>query len=655
MLHEPCWHGWWAVELRVSCLLIESSERRGRGAYGRTGEQHLHLFGDPDFLVLNGPTYILRPNSDRPDMKWPRASRLISLLFWVSAVQRPHLVASYTEAQLRGQSADILSAHLYSGLEGENMVVPDDALAANPYSYTDGLVPSGRVKHVVVFRDPYVLVLGGYAVDGSLLDDVQILDTRSRRWSGVVLKRQCCNNVGDVVEMSGLSAEARGEVKLPQMRRGFQGDLPLPRAEHAGAAAVNGLVYIFGGKTQYRESQDFYSFDPVALQWRVLDYVMGSNPPRCAGHNFVAESFLSGGTRLVLFGGRSSTTSGLLTGLNDVWSFDTVREVWTWDSQQGGGTGAQATPIGRQYAAAATTNGYLIVFGGVDPSSGVAFNDLWAFHLGLKTWQLLSKNSGATEGFAPPPLYHATLLPVTRPQPTPATVVASPTPSTGAFLLYGGVGGGGACGSHNCTLQETVLGQVYRLTLTFTTNAAGKVRSGSTALDAADTDVLSIPASPGPAWGYARLTGGASSSHQDRRGRLFKEFAMETTCYDAQRGVMYEVGGMQARTSRLATAGQQALQRTAGAGPTGPSSPSLLDAGEIFPVLLWDVSTGEQIRQTTQEPVNGPWTFQDGFARFQPLLNNSLAFLRALRIYSIASADVVLQFEDVRPADPLAP
>ena len=70
---------------------------------------------------------------------------------------------------------------------------------------------------------------------------------------------------------------------------------------------------------------------------------------------------------------------------------------------------------------------------------------------------------------------------------------------------------------------------------------------------------------------------------------------------------------------------------------------SYLDSGEQFPVRLWDRSTGEWLRQTNQEPANGPWSFQDGFSRFQPYLNNSLQFLKTFRVFSVTPIDVVEQ------------
>lgn len=563
----------------------------------------------------------------------------MNLFLFLCLILRLEILHGFTEDQLRGQSADLQTAHVYSGLEGPNMLMPDDALRANPanlYSFTMNLVPSGRVKHVLVYREPFAIVLGGYAIDGTFLDDVQMYDSRSRRWSGIVLKRECCNVHGQVIETSGIQ-ESSGKASRPEVKEpipstftrgsklGLHGDLPIARAEHAGTEA-NGLVYIFGGVTEkFSYSQDFYSFDPIDIHWRVFDKYAGLTPPRRAGHTITTDHS-SNGKVLWLFGGRS-VVGKVLTGLNDVWSFDTGREVWNCASCALSRAGGQTSPIGRQYHAAAMANGFLVITGGIDPSSNTTFNDIWAFHTGLKTWQQLSANSGSTGGFAPPPLIHATLLSLTKPSTAPNSIGQI----SNGFILYGGVSGGGACGGHHCHILETTLGQVYRLKLVFSRNTPA-IREGASIIDSAyDTESMSL-ITASPIWEYARLTGASYD-----RGRLLKTYAMESACYDQSRGLMYIMGGMRAQSVKLSTADQVALDI---------SGSAYLDAGESFPVRLWDTHTGEHLRQTNQAPVNGPWTFENGFTRFQPLLNNSIEFLQTFRAFSVRDVDIVEQFVD---------
>jgi hypothetical protein len=140
---------------------------------------------------------------------------------------------------------------------------------------------------------------------------------------------------------------------------------------------------------------------------------------------------------------------------------------------------------------------------------------------------------------------------------------------------------------------------------------------------------------------YARLSGG----REEDRGRLLKRYAMESVCFDPQKGLLFEMGGMQAKSGKLATADQNTLSIFA----NGEAPAAYMDAGENFPEKLWDRSTGEHLRQTNQQPVNGPWTFQDGFTRFQPLLNSSLEFLAAFRIYTVSQKDVVQVYKESVP------
>ena len=109
--------------------------------------------------------------------------------------------------------------------------------------------------------------------------------------------------------------------------------------------------------------------------------------------------------KFVLFGGAGTTATGSssLIGLNDVWTYDVDNLSWQrLDSSAMQGYGGNIP--GRQHPASAVLGKLLYVYGGVDPSSNYTYSDLWAFHLGLLRWELLS-SSGGSAGFAPPPLY----------------------------------------------------------------------------------------------------------------------------------------------------------------------------------------------------------------------------------------------------------
>ena len=171
---------------------------------------------------------------------------------------------------------------------------PEDVLWENPgdiYSMTSGLLPSPRVKNTMTYIDPLVVVFGGYSTDGSFLDDVHIYDTRFRKWSGVLLKRRCCNYDGEIYESMGATQDDYNE-KI-DFARGQEGDLPEARAEHA-STDYGGMMYMFGGVSDhYGVMNDFYYFDPVQIQWHVLNYYEGKSPERRAGHNLVTDFDLS--------------------------------------------------------------------------------------------------------------------------------------------------------------------------------------------------------------------------------------------------------------------------------------------------------------------------------------------------------------------------
>ena len=89
-----------------------------------------------------------------------------------------------------------------------------------------------------------------------------------------------------------------GSQQLNDIRIGFQGDIPLARAEH-GACAVGNIMYMFGGVTLYGYSQDFYYFDPIKLLWYTMNSFDGQIPPKRAGFAMTAD----GAEKFYLFAG----------------------------------------------------------------------------------------------------------------------------------------------------------------------------------------------------------------------------------------------------------------------------------------------------------------------------------------------------------------
>ncbi len=578
-----------------------------------------------------------------------------------------------------------------------SLLYPDDSLIVDPdaediYSLTPGLVPSPRVKGTVTYLEPLVVVMGGYSTDGSFLDDIHIYDTRLRKWSGVLLKRACCNVAGDVVERMGSTEEVIGLDPLPESRIGFEGDLPAARAEHA-ACSIDGHIYVFGGKCkEYGLSNDFYKFDPITVQWHVIDRYGGQGPTRRAGHSLVTDYDTK---NLVLFGGRADMADRTV-GLADVWTFDIQSRKWEYASMNTGmgGENQSAGPAGRQHAACAVAHSTLFIVGGIDPQTKMIFDDVWAYYLVTKKWQLISSISGQTKGLAPPPLYHSTLLSVRT-----HTAVNGTGFDKYDLILYGGVGGGGSCGGVACGQAETSLGQVYRLPVAFdpyeldgsndytnqgpeyqTDFNSGTAGIAGLAIDgkAYNTDSTNWRLRlVDTNWKYARLSdasddallhglpnaynidnaSGPGGGGALGRGRLLKTWGMEAVCYDTERSLMYELGGMITMPIELTKAEQAAVELT---------GPTLLDTGNDYTgrgdstgnaasnvdnAPLWDFHTQEHLRTATQLPVNGPWVFEDGFERIQPQVNGTLRFLQTFRTYLIsesngAKENVVLQLED---------
>lgn len=514
-----------------------------------------------------------------------------------------------------------------------------------------GQLPSTRIYNSLALVGNYLIVYGGYFSDGSLLDDVNLFDIRSEKWSGPILKPQCCNDVGKIVETIGYSAQ----MPLNAARIGFEGDLPLARAEH-GACGANNLMYIFGGVTElYGYSHDLYTFDPYELHWAVVDSNFGQVPEKRAGHAMIAN----GEEGLIVFGGRGSA-GGMLVAFNDVYQYSTRLNEWTFLNAV-----STVAPAPRQYVAAAIMNSNLFIFGGVDPASNTTFNCLWAFNLGSQQWRQILPNTGGTVGFAPPPLFGAHLIPVSSSRIWPPTVLSSnskkngtdkitvttPSASTLTFLVYGGVGGGGACGSPQCSFVETALGQVYNLAVDMTVFASPRVTP--TGAQPPPTGRFSTYASEaaGATWNYARLTSSLSD-----RGRLVKRYALEQVVYAADRRVLYEFGGVRSRYIAPSLYSQvmkevQPQSNVYGGQNIVATENTVLEAGGAIPFVLWDVATGENLRSSMSIPTNRPWIFQQAFANFQPAGNSSsMEFCHDFRFFSVAPSDVVLVTVQSEPA-----
>lgn len=376
---------------------------------------------------------------------------------------------------------------------GEGPYAPSDSEAFYPINSLNnagalfplgGDIPASRVHHAVAVSSDYLFVYGGYASDGTFLGDMNLFYIPSQQWSGPIVRKQCCNRRGEDIESIGADGDLNfGENgDFPDVSAGFEGDAPLPRAEHTSCVLAE-QMYTFGGVTEeYGLMNDLYKFDPVAVKWVTCDSSFGDSfPRRRAGHAMVCDD--QHGV-FYIFGGRTAQGTEVV-GLNDVWRYDASKTTWTLLTRTIGVTGN--APGLRQYSSMLLQNGDLYLYGGINPASGLVYNDVWVFRIAVQQWQrLYSHRSGhvhtstaqypsgdATYQFAPPPLYLAHMLPV--PESLDPTTGINTTfygsdrdtshVQNGGFLLYGGVGGGGKCGATQCGALETTMGQVYKFSL----------------------------------------------------------------------------------------------------------------------------------------------------------------------------------------------
>lgn len=486
-----------------------------------------------------------------------------------------------------------------------------------------GTLPSPRVHHTITSVENFIIVYGGYSTDDSFLEDISIFDTRSQTWSGVITRVECCNSDGKTIDVLGLGHP----LNVPQSRVGFQGDIPLARAEHS-AVALDGQLYIFGGNSRFGLLNDLYIFDPIALLWSPVQDSEGSTiPTRRAGHSMITtngKAYVFGGRSVfpIITNSNNNNVTQNFCGMNDVWQYDPIYSAWTLLTPTDGNQ-----PVGRQFAAATVAADRIWVFGGMDPSSRLVFNDLWAFSLSSNTWTCIQANSGTITGFSPPPLYLAHLIPVSQTSPSSGVQKQS-------FLIYGGVGSTGVCGlssqmntDKNCPALQTAFGQLYRVDMSFGQWTSAHLQSAVTNPDSNFVSSIS--------WQFARLTSASTNVGQES---LRKLFAFESTAFSTDRSLLFEFGGMQVSNSVT----EEALLRDAQKA-RGLYTPLSLSAGGNLGSPLWDLLTGEQIRQSVDIPANGLWDYTDGFISPQPLSNKSaIVFLDEFRVYSVSFSDMIL-------------
>uniref|UniRef100_A0A0D6QZF2 Nitrile-specifier protein 5 n=1 Tax=Araucaria cunninghamii TaxID=56994 RepID=A0A0D6QZF2_ARACU len=143
--------------------------------------------------------------------------------------------------------------------------------------------PKARSSHAVAVVGKKAYVFGGELEPRVPVDNAMyVFDTEDYSWS---------------------VAEARGPAPPPRIG--------------ITMVSVGPLVYVFGGRDkEHRELGEFYSFDTVSGEWRVLP----SGPPERSYHAMAADDSRR---EVYVFGG-----CGINGRLNDLWAFNIEQGTW---------------------------------------------------------------------------------------------------------------------------------------------------------------------------------------------------------------------------------------------------------------------------------------------------------------------------------------
>eukprot|EP01038_Epipyxis_sp_PR26KG_P004702 gene4702-6602_t len=481
---------------------------------------------------------------------------------------------------------------------------PDNSLSEAGSAYPFGSnIPISRIYHSVVQINSFLVVYGGYSSTGSFLGDINLYDINLQTWSGPISKKQCCNAAGETIET--IASDPENIVSfLPYVDVGFQGSPPLPRAEH-GASGLNNI-----------------------------NRVSGSLPPKRYGHSMISDAESH---KIYVFGGYGSGVDGVNNnGLSDLWRYDIHKNKWEMLSANSIG------PSNRHYSSIAMYQSDVIIFGGKNPVSNITYNDVWVYRVAINQWQqLFHKNNYNIDdknyGFVPPPLYNAHLIPMVN-------------SSMEGFFVYGGMGGGSSSD------LQLLIGQLYLFVINKKLWHTIVNENGNNNNEYERSYIHDID------WNYVRMTKaspnlGDTGRGADRsRGKLYKQYVLEEVVYDQKSKKLYELGGVQTINSLISSDYQQVnanpeeISSFSSQGPIslGPSASVLTfnpfevdSSGGVISEPLWDLRSGEKLRDRVEITINQEWSLNDLFANNNNN-NNNFKMMRSLRVFTVAEKDMVL-------------
>lgn len=469
-----------------------------------------------------------------------------------------------------------------------------------------GKLPNGRVFHSISLSSNYIFVYGGYSPNLTTLGDLNLYHIPSQRWSSPIDRLECCNDVKETVNIIGKT----NNVDLPFLKSGSQGDSPLTRAEHA-SCVLNDEFYIFGGyNEQYQYLNDMYKFSVEKIQWIPVDNYNGFRVPKNrAGHSLHCNA--TNGL-IYLFGGRgTSHFTNQTIGYHDIWVYDSHLNLWDKIEPH------SASPVisSRQHAATCLLNHTLLVYGGMDPSNGYIYNDIWRFNFTSLYWSKLFPvtNDILSYSYSPPPMYRAHLIPM----------------QSNGFFIYGGVASGGSCAWKECGATQTSIGQLFYF-----------VFQNQTWIEPlSDDNLLIYQTSP---WVFARLDAASndvSSSIRSYDEKYLKDYLWEEVVYDVDSHLLYEFGGVQPNDETMVRDDQSYQYEVIDqVYVTNITEPTLLDVGGFIQTTYSDTFTNEYQQTNVKLPSNSFWSIQDTNA-------NQLTYKSCLRYYSFYNNQITFLSE----------